>query len=98
MNPTTIKTQKENVRYYLNELRGMKAVKGQDLLEMIEEAKEVKSMIVSNSVKNPALLKYYKGICDVILQCYNDLPEEKTTSEEKTTIEQAMEILFSRND
>ena len=95
MKPSTIKTQKENVKFYLDELRGMKAVKGRDLLEMIEEAKEVKSMIVNNMVENPALLKYYKGICDVILQCYNDLPDEKTTSDEKTTIEQAMDILFS---
>lgn len=94
MKAKTKKTQRSNVRYYLDNLKGMANIRGSDLLELIEEAKAVKSMIVSNVAENPNLLRYYKGICDVILDCYDRLPAEERTSEEKTSIEQAMDILF----
>lgn len=98
MDKNTKRTQNENIQFYLTQLKGMASVKGEDMIEIIEEAKMLKQMVLNESMKgNPQLIKYYKQICDVISQCYMDLPEEQTTEEEKTNIEQAMDILFSKS-
>ena len=91
------KTQEEVVKYYLNDLKGMAQNTASDILEMIEQAKALKDMCFSEGRKgNQVLIDYFVRIGTFLLKCYESLPSEQQTEENKTTIDEAMAILFAR--
>lgn len=95
MKGTVKKTQKSVVRYYIDELKGMKALTAEDIIQMIDEAKAIKSMCYNEALGgNQGLIHYYIKIGEFILKCYEGLPEEKVSETEKTSIEQALDVLW----
>lgn len=91
------KTQKTVVDYYFSELKGMAANTAKDVWDMIEQAKSLKDMCYRNAKKgNVDLLKYFVQLGEFILKCYESLPEERKSDAERTSIEQALAILWSK--
>lgn len=83
--------QKEVVSYYLDDLTSP-LNKEEDIHILIEQAKALKDMVVNESIKgNFQLLKYFDKIGNFMLECYERMPKDNV--EERTSIEQAIEIL-----
>lgn len=88
------KQQKDILAAYLNDLRGLEVSKGADILEIIEQAKELKNMCFREILAgNTDIMKFFKDYSQLIIEAYQNLPEQSTSDDEKTTIEQAMQIL-----
>lgn len=92
------KQQKEILSAYLADLKGINAIKAEDIMQMIEQAKALKDMCYKGILKgNTEIMRFFTDYSKLIMECYNNMPEQSIQEEEKKTIEDAINILFSES-
>lgn len=80
---------------HLKSLRGIPLVKSKDLWKMLSQARQLRDSAFDKIVGgNDELVKPYIDICNFIIKTYDSMPAGTLTPNQKSNLDEALEILF----